>query len=240
MRLSRGDGRHTALSRASGPWSRRKAIGAAGQVRRARGTAAVAPGQRGQPSRHGAPQGPARPRPGAGDRADHRRADHRGPEAGDQGRDRRARLRALPHLDRRYGRRGRRAALAERAVSRGRRPQRGGDRQEGRQEAGDGLQGLPAGRVAKALTAKLRDLIKQVGMSGTKIGDQVEAILKESPRWAEGTVADQLFVEWVGPAPLSGRSPEGASDLWAALRRASEASVASKRADHLSKTAVTA
>ena len=95
-------------------------------------------------------------------------------------------------------------------------------------------------RVAKALTAKLRDLIKQVGMSGTKIGDQVEAILKESPRWAEGTVADRLFVEWVGPAPLSGRSPEGASDLWAALRRASEASVASKRADHLSKTAVTA
>ncbi len=95
-------------------------------------------------------------------------------------------------------------------------------------------------RVAKALTAKLRDLIKQVGTSGTKIGDQVEAILRESPMWAEGTVADRLFVEWVGPVPVSGRSPDGASDLWAALRRASAGSVASKRADHLSKTAVKA
>jgi hypothetical protein len=95
-------------------------------------------------------------------------------------------------------------------------------------------------RVAKALTAKFRDLIKQVSTSGTKIGDQVEAILKESPMWAEGTVTDRLFVEWVGPVPVSGRSPQGTSDLWAALRRASESSVASKRADHLSKTAVKA
>lgn len=141
----RDSGRDTAVSRASGPGSRRTAVGTAGQVCHARGTAAAAPGQRGQPGRHGAPPGPARPRPGAGARADHRRADHRGPGAGDQGRDRRARLRALPHLDRRYGRGGRRAALAERAVSRGRGPHRGGNRQEGRQEAGDGLQGPPAG-----------------------------------------------------------------------------------------------
>ncbi len=95
-------------------------------------------------------------------------------------------------------------------------------------------------RVARALTAKFGDLIKQVSTSGTKIGDQVEAILKESPMWAEGTVTDRLFVEWVGPVPVSGRSPQGTSDLWAALRRASESSVASKRADHLSKTAVKA
>jgi hypothetical protein len=95
-------------------------------------------------------------------------------------------------------------------------------------------------RVAKVLTAKLRDLSKQVKTSGTKIADQVEAILKESPSWAEGTVADRLFVEWVGPVPISGRSPDGASDLWAALRSASAASVASKRGDRLSKTAVTA
>jgi hypothetical protein len=95
-------------------------------------------------------------------------------------------------------------------------------------------------RVGKALTAKFRDLTKQVGTSGTKIGDQVEAILKESPAWAEGTVADRLFVEWVGPAPVGNRSPAGAQDLWGALRRAGASSVASNRADHLSKTAVKA
>jgi hypothetical protein len=93
-------------------------------------------------------------------------------------------------------------------------------------------------RVGKALTAKFRELIKQVGTSGTKIGDQVEAILKESPSWAEGTVADRLFVEWVGPVPVGNRSPAGAQDLWGALRRAGGSSVAAKRADHLSKTAV--
>jgi hypothetical protein len=63
-------------------------------------------------------------------------------------------------------------------------------------------------RVAKVLTAKLRDLIKQVSASGSKIGDQVEAILKESPIWGEDAVADRLFVEWVGTVPISGRSPE--------------------------------
>ena len=95
-------------------------------------------------------------------------------------------------------------------------------------------------RVAKALTAKLNDLTKQVGTSATKIGDQVEAILRESPMWAEGTVADRLFVEWVGPVPVGDRSPDGARDLWGALRKAGGTSVASKRADHLSKTAVKA
>ena len=95
-------------------------------------------------------------------------------------------------------------------------------------------------RIGKALSAKFRDLIKQVGTSGAKIGDQVEAILKASPSWAEGTVADRLFVEWVGPVPVGDRSPAGAQDLWGALRRAGAGSVASKRADHLSKTAVKA
>ncbi len=93
-------------------------------------------------------------------------------------------------------------------------------------------------RVGKALSAKLRDLIKQVGASGPKIGEQVEAILKESPLWAEGTVADRLFVEWVGPVPVGDRSPGGAQDLWGALRRSGGSSVASKRADRLSKAAV--
>ncbi|MEP6697187.1 MAG: hypothetical protein ABJA34_09945 [Pseudonocardiales bacterium] len=95
-------------------------------------------------------------------------------------------------------------------------------------------------RVAKVLTAKLRELIKQVATSGTKIADEVEAILKESPMWAEGSVADRLFAEWVGPVPVSGRSPQGAADLWAALRTASGGSVVGKRRDHLSKPAVTA
>lgn len=95
-------------------------------------------------------------------------------------------------------------------------------------------------RVVKALTAKFRDLIKQVGTSGTKVADQVEAILKESPMWAEGSVTDRLFVEWVGPVPVSPRSPEGASDLWAALRKAAGGTVKNRRGDHLSKTAVQA
>jgi hypothetical protein len=95
-------------------------------------------------------------------------------------------------------------------------------------------------RVAKALTTKLRALKTQVATSGTKIADQVEAIMKESPSWAEGTVADRLFVEWVGPTPIGARSPDGASDLWGALRNAGAGSVASKRKDRLSKTAVAA
>ncbi len=99
---------------------------------------------------------------------------------------------------------------------------------------------LVQARVAKALTAKLRALKTQVASSGTKIADQVEAIIKESPSWAEGTVADRLFVEWVGPTPISGRSPDGASDLWGALRNAGASSVAGKRKDRLSKTAVAA
>jgi hypothetical protein len=93
-------------------------------------------------------------------------------------------------------------------------------------------------RIGKALSAKFRDLMKQVGTSGTKVAEQVEAILKESPSWAEGTVADRLFVEWVGPAPVGDRSPAGAQELWGTLRRAGAGSVASKRADRLSKTAV--
>lgn len=93
-------------------------------------------------------------------------------------------------------------------------------------------------RVGKALSAKFRDLIKQVGTSGAKIGDQVEAILKGSPSWAEGTVADRLFVEWVGPVPVGDRSPAGAQDLWGALRKVGGSSVASKRADRLSTAAV--
>ena len=100
------------------------------------------------------------------------------------------------------------------------------------------FKGVLQARVGKALSAKFRDLIKQVGTSGAKIGDQVEAILKDSPSWAEGTVADRLFVEWVGPAPVGGHSPTGAQDLWAALRRAGGSSVASKRAGRLSKAAV--
>jgi nucleoid-associated protein YgaU len=95
-------------------------------------------------------------------------------------------------------------------------------------------------RVLKALTAKLNDLIKQVRTSGTKLADQVELILKESPMWEEGPVTDRLFVEWVGPVPISRSSPAGASDLWSALKDASSRSVASKRTDHLSKTAVKA
>jgi len=95
-------------------------------------------------------------------------------------------------------------------------------------------------RVAKVLTAKLRDLIKEVNASGTKIGDQVEAILKEKPMWGEGAVADRLFDEWVGPVKISAQSPEAASDLWTALNKAGSGSVAKKRADHLSKTAVKA
>ena len=95
-------------------------------------------------------------------------------------------------------------------------------------------------RVAKALTAKLRALKTQVASSGTTVADQVEAIIKESPSWAEGTVADRLFVEWVGPTPVSARSPDGASDLWTALRQAGASKVASKRKDRLSKTAVAA
>jgi hypothetical protein len=100
------------------------------------------------------------------------------------------------------------------------------------------LKALLKARVAKALTAKLRDLIKQISTSGTKIGDEVKAILKESPMWGEGAVADRLFVEWVGPVPISNSSPEGARDLWAALKKASDGTVTSKRADQLSKTAV--
>jgi hypothetical protein len=95
-------------------------------------------------------------------------------------------------------------------------------------------------RVAKVLTTKLRALKTQIASSGTKIADQVEAIIKESPSWAEGTVADRLFVEWVGPTPVSGRSPDGALDLWTALRQAGASNVASKRKDRLSKTAVAA
>jgi hypothetical protein len=95
-------------------------------------------------------------------------------------------------------------------------------------------------RVAKAVTAKLVALKTQVASSATKIADQVESIIKESPSWAEGTVADRLFVEWVGPTPISARSPDGASDLWSALKQAGAGSVASKRKDRLSKTAVAA
>jgi hypothetical protein len=95
-------------------------------------------------------------------------------------------------------------------------------------------------RVAKALTAKLRALKTQVVSSGTTVADQVEAIIKESPSWAEGTVADRLFAEWVGPTPVSARSPDGALDLWTALRQAGASKVASKRKDRLSKTAVAA
>ena len=93
-------------------------------------------------------------------------------------------------------------------------------------------------RVTKALTTKLRDLIKQVGTSGTKVGDQVEAILNQSPSWAEGTVADRLFVEWVGPVPVGNRSPAGAQELWGALRQAGAGSVATKRKARLSPAAV--
>jgi hypothetical protein len=93
-------------------------------------------------------------------------------------------------------------------------------------------------RVGKALSAKFRELAKQVGTSGSKIGDQVEAILKASPSWAEGTVADRLFVEWVGPVPVGDRSPAGAQDFWGVLRRAGASSVDSKRAARLSKAAV--
>jgi hypothetical protein len=69
-------------------------------------------------------------------------------------------------------------------------------------------------RVAKALTAKLRDLIKQVGMSGTKIGDQVEAILKESPRWAESSPSDPPHPRsrtppTPSPAKVGSRAPVG-------------------------------
>lgn len=102
------------------------------------------------------------------------------------------------------------------------------------------FKGFLEARVLKALTAKLRDLIKQVRTSGATIGDQVELILKESPAWEEGPVTDRLFVEWVGPVPISSASPPGASDLWSALKDASGRSVASKRTDRLSKTAVTA
>ncbi len=98
-------------------------------------------------------------------------------------------------------------------------------------------------RVAKALTAKLRGLIKQVGTSAATIADQVETILQASPMWAEGAVTDRLFVEWAGPVPVTsshGSPPEGAKDLWTALRKMSGSSVGSKRAAHLSKTALAA
>jgi hypothetical protein len=95
-------------------------------------------------------------------------------------------------------------------------------------------------RATKALTTKLRELTKQVGTSGAVIKDQVDAIFKESPMWEEGKVTDRLFVEWVGPVPVSKEGPAGAKDLWQALRNASGASVASGRAGKLSKTAVSA
>jgi hypothetical protein len=94
-------------------------------------------------------------------------------------------------------------------------------------------------RVAQTLTAKLLELTKQANASSTKIGDQVDAIIKESPMWGEDAVTDRLFVEWVGPVTISRRSPKGASELWAALKKASS-SVAGKRAGHISKTAVKA
>jgi hypothetical protein len=102
------------------------------------------------------------------------------------------------------------------------------------------LSKLVQGRVATALTAQLRDLAKQVRTPGTKIADQVEEILKASPMWAEGTVADRLFVEWVGPVPLGSRSSAGALALWEALKAVGGSSVASKRASRMSATAVKA
>ena len=140
-----------------------------------------------------------------------------------------ARLRALPNVYCRYGRRGRRAALGQRADPRGRRSCGAGIAKRADKKLVTDFKAVLQARVGKALSAKFRDLIKQVGTSGAKIGDQVEAILKDSPSWAEGTVADRLFAEWVGPAPVGGHSPTGAQDLWAALRRAGGSSVASKR-----------
>jgi hypothetical protein len=95
-------------------------------------------------------------------------------------------------------------------------------------------------RVQKALDAKLAELTKDVPKSTAKIADQVEAILKEAPMWGEGSVADRLFVEWVGPGPIGRGSPSGASPLWAALRQVGGASVQSKRKDKLSKASVAA
>jgi hypothetical protein len=95
-------------------------------------------------------------------------------------------------------------------------------------------------RVDKVVNAKLAELTKQVPTSATKIGEQVDAILKESPMWGEGAVTDRLYVEWVGPGPIGDRSPSGAKALWAALRVTGGASVASKRGSQLSKASVKA
>ena len=104
-------------------------------------------------------------------------------------------------------------------------------------------------RVTTALNAKLHALAVQVATSAKKdktlaeqvektLAGQIETSFADAPMWGEGTITDRLFAQWVGPVPITGRSPAGASELWRALRAASAAAVASKRGTKLAKTAL--
>lgn len=102
------------------------------------------------------------------------------------------------------------------------------------------LRTLLLARVNKAVTAKFRDLIAQVPRSGALIDQQVEKAMPDAPMWADGSIADRLYEDWVGPAPIKAASPDGAADLWSALKVAAKAPDEAKRNAKLSTAAIAA
>lgn len=102
------------------------------------------------------------------------------------------------------------------------------------------LRTLLLARVNKALTAKFNDLIKQVPSSRALIDQQIEKAMPDAPMWADGSIADRLYEDWVGPAPIGSRSPDGAAALWGALRAAAKAPDETKRNEKLSAAAISA
>lgn len=100
------------------------------------------------------------------------------------------------------------------------------------------LQAALSGRVQKALATKFSALTHALPKSADKIKDQVDAVMAASPMWSEGTIADKLWEQWVGPFSIGSPAPSGATDFWTALRNAAAPAVKSKRDTDLSKDAV--
>jgi hypothetical protein len=102
------------------------------------------------------------------------------------------------------------------------------------------LRTLLLARVNKAVAAKLNDLIKQVPSSRALIDQQIEKAMPDAPMWADGSIADRLYEDWVGPAPIKAGSPSGAVELWSTLRQAARAPDETKRNAKLSPAAIAA